>query len=275
MKKKMFVMLAMLMAAALTLAACSAAGNVENPAAAGWQSVTHQPEPGLTLEEAQSLVLEELEISQAEFTKKEFDREDGKFELELMVGDTEYDVDVDASTGNILKVEKETQKPRPTAAPSAPPATQTSQLSLEDAKKLVFAHLGITESQISYPDFQLDEGKFELDFHVGDTEYEVDVDAATGKILKIEKEVEKPRPTTPPATTVPSAPSATQTMTWEDAKLLVLSFLGIAENQTYDWDFDYENGRFELEFQIGNMEYEVDVEATTGKILKVEKEIDD
>ncbi len=164
--------------------------------------------------------------------------------------------------------------PVPTPLPTATvPETQPAKkdLTLEDAKQLVFEKLGITEDQITGKKFEKKPGKFELEFQVGDTEYEFTVIAATGEITEVSREV---KPQTPAAPTKPE-PAPKAELTLEQAKQLVFEKLGITEDQVTHKDFDYEFGRYELEFRIGNIEYEFEVDAATGTIIKGEWEYED
>ena len=62
------------------------------------------------------------------------------------------------------------------------------------AKTTAFAHAGVSAADVTDYEFKVDtdDGKtvYELDFRVGSTEYEYEIDAATGKILKAEKEID-------------------------------------------------------------------------------------
>ncbi len=66
--------------------------------------------------------------------------------------------------------------------------TANGMIGLEKAKELVIAQLGVPEAQFINKDYDLDDGKYELEFTVDGIEYEYDVDAYTGKILKVETE---------------------------------------------------------------------------------------
>ena len=54
---------------------------------------------------------------------------------------------------------------------------------------------------------------------------------------------------------------------------------GVSENEAYDMDIelDDEDGIlvYEVEFKSGNMEYDYEINAATGAILKHESELDD
>ena len=93
-------------------------------------------------------------------------------------------------------------------------------------------------------------------------------------------QVTQPAPTTPAASTPSSAPSAPvsntsgqDVMTWDEAKAIVTARL--PEAQFDEIKLDDDDGRliYELKFRDGNrVEYEADLDAITGEILKWEKD---
>ncbi len=207
------------------------------------------------LEKAKELVLAQLNFTEADFTEKEYELDDGIYELEFTVNGVEYDYEVDGRTGKILKADMENNDDwnEPVITPN---------LTMEEAKALVFAQLGVTEDQLTRKEFtyDADDGKFELDFCHNGTEYEYEVDGRTGKILKTEKEHDS----------TPAGP--TPALSAQEAKALVFAQLGITEADISFLTCELDDGKYEVEFHFGNMEYDYEVDAATGKILKAEKE---
>ncbi len=64
----------------------------------------------------------------------------------------------------------------------------------------------------------------------------------------------------------------------EKAKQIALNHAGLAESQVYalKTDMDWDNGRkeYEVEFKAGGMEYDYEIDAANGTILKADKEYD-
>ncbi len=137
------------------------------------------------LDKAKELVLAQLDIDEADFTDKEYELDDGRYELEFTAGGIEYDFEVDAYTGKILKAEAEKDDDHDDwdddddddiyVAPT---------LTLEEAKAAVFAKLGITEDQVTGLEAEYDDDHFEIEFRYNGMEYDYEVDGKTGKILK-------------------------------------------------------------------------------------------
>ena len=149
-------------------------------------------------------------------------------------------------------------------------------------------------------DSELDESPahYEVELHTAWGEFEYLVDAYTGKVLSGQKDllaaVSASNETTKPSgqkptsasneTTKPSAqkpaPSGTvQDIGYAKAKSIALNHAGLRENQAYDMDIelDDEDGTliYEVEFKSGNMEYDYEIDAASGAILKHETELDD
>ena len=130
-------------------------------------------------------------------------------------------------------------------------------------------------------DPELDESPahYEVELHTAWGEFEYLVDAYTGKVLSGQKDLLATAPVGD-ATAKPSAPSGTvQDIGYTKAKSIALNHAGVSENEAYDMEIelDDEDGTlvYEVEFKSGNMEYDYEINAASGAILKHEAEIDD
>ena len=129
-------------------------------------------------------------------------------------------------------------------------------------------------------DSELDESPahYEVELHTAWGEFEYLVDAYTGKVLSGQKDL-LAAASTPNATAKPSAPSGGADIGYAKAKSIALNHASLSENQAYDMDIelDDEDGKlvYEIEFKSGNMEYDYEIDAASGAILKHEAELDD
>ena len=130
-------------------------------------------------------------------------------------------------------------------------------------------------------DSELDESTahYEVELHTAWGEFEYLVDAYTGKVLSGQKDLLATAPAGD-ATAKPSAPSGTvQDIGYAKAKSIALNHAGLSENEAYDMEIelDDEDGTlvYEVEFKSGNMEYDYEIDAASGTILKHEAELDD
>lgn len=166
-------------------------------------------------------------------------------------------------------------------------------ISREEAKRLAFEHAQVSEADVTDLDVDLEEDAgiiyYDLDFDVGTAEYDYAVDAQTGKILR--SKVETPQITTqqPTQTENPSTQQPTETTkpatetqkkkTAAQAKAAAFKHAKVKESQVTDLDveLDKENGKlvYEVSFDAGGYEYDYDIDAYTGKVLRHQKEKDD
>lgn len=166
----------------------------EAPAPKAPSTGTQAPAPGgekpasVDEEAAKNAAFTHAGVSAADatVTKCKLDWEDGRqvYEIEFWVDNTEYEYDVEAASGTVVKVEV-TQDHRKT------PAGATF-IGEEAAKNAAFAHAGVSASEASGIKCELDEDDgrwlYEIEFHLGRTEYEYEIDAATGAVVKSERE---------------------------------------------------------------------------------------
>ena len=142
-------------------------------------------------------------ISEAQILKTELDAEDGRmvYEVEFVSGEWEYEYDIDAATGEVVKSERERYDAYvpPATAPSQPavnpgqstqPSSPASYIGETAAEDIALAHAGVSRADTGYIKTKLDidddgddPDKYEVEFTVGRTEYEYEIDAATGAIL--------------------------------------------------------------------------------------------
>ena len=122
-----------------------------------------------------------------------------------------------------------------------------------------------------------DDGRrvYDVEFYSGSTEYDYEIDAATGDILSYDNDVENF--SIPQQSAQNPQGAATGSYIGEDAaKAAALQRAGLTEDQVR-WEkceLDEDDGRFsyELEFSSGQHEYECEVEAFTGEILNFEQD---
>ena len=108
-----------------------------------------------------------------------------------------------------------------------------------------------------------------MEFRSAGYEYDYEIDAKTGEILKAEKESDDGEP---------PIPDTGDTITADEAKSIALKHAGVkAEYAVFEKaEKNYDDGRlvYEVEFRSAGYEYDYEIDAKTGEILKAEKDID-
>lgn len=161
----------------------------------------------------------------------------------------------------------------PTAA-----AAYTATITQDEAQSIALTHAGIEATDTTYITSKLerDDGVWEYDveFWVGTTEYDYEINATTGAILSYDKDVEKTAKTVESTSTVTVTTATTSYITQESATSIALTHAGIAQADVsklkVDFDMDKGVAEYEVEWKIGNLEYEYTIQATTGAILDYE-----
>lgn len=233
----------------------------------------------VSLEEAKTLVQETMGAKDAVVIEQETDREDGVYELEIIVDGTAYEFEVDSATGAIRELERETPKttrPAETKPVQTQPA-QTKTITLDEAKAIAYAHAGISESDAYDRSYERDDGIFEIDFDHDGWEYEYHI-SREGEILNSLKDRDDDRrpAQTQPAETKPAEQKTTEKksdrISAEKALSIALGHAGVSD--AFDREVEWDDGRWEVSFQSGRTEYDYDISAD-GTILHWEKELDD
>ena len=95
-----------------------------------------------------------------------------------------------------------------------------------------------------------------------------------GTILSVDKDIENYVIPTQPTT--PSVNTQTSEISVEKAKQIALSHAGVGSARFKKVKLDYENGIkvYEIEFKVGNLEYEYDINVSNGAVILSSVEVD-
>lgn len=196
------------------------------------------------------------------------DNDDGRalYEVEFVCDGTEYEIEVDALTGEIVKYETETVGNGGTGG------NQQTLISIDDAKAKAAERAGLNASQVIFTKVELDsdDGRtvYEIEFVYGNTEYDVEVNASTGAIVKYEEDREE----------LPSAGQET-IISIDEARAKAAERAGLTVSQVTftKVELDVDDGRkvYDTEFVCNGVEYSVEIDASTGSVIKYESERND
>ena len=135
----------------------------------------------LSESEASSLVAEKVG---GEVTRVEKDWEDGPtYEMTVRTDEGYQDVDLDAKKGEVLSVETDDEDDWENNVDQIKKADV--KLSLEDAEKTALKEV---DGKVTDAELDMENGKpvYELEIEKDRREYDIDIDANTGKVLKVE-----------------------------------------------------------------------------------------
>ena len=146
--------------------------------------------PDISLQEAKQIALDNAGLKESDviFVRTELELDDGywKYEVEFYNDNKEYDYDIDATTGQIISFDQDAEF----YAPPVRPAAQAQELTDQEALAVALQHAGVSQSDISRARIKrdFDDGfwKYEIEFRVGWTEYDYEIDAATGRVMSFD-----------------------------------------------------------------------------------------
>lgn len=250
----------------------------------------------VSADEAKDLVRQTVGDPAAVVVELESDRDDGVYELEVIVDGVGYEYEVDSRTGQLREVEREddlsatrpaetkpveTQPVETVPAQTKPVETQPQRITIDEARAIAYAHAGVDADKAYDKSSERDDGVYEIDFEYDGWEYEYDV-SYDGTILKSQKDRDddrRPAETKPvetkPAETKPvetkPAENKSERISAEKALSIAMSHAGVSDIR--DRDVEWDDGRWEVSFESGAYEYEYKI-AADGTVLRWEKEHD-
>lgn len=187
-----------------------------------------------------------------------------------------------------------------TTVESVGQASDKAYIGGDRAKEIAFADVGIVETDVYGLEIEMDYERgvmvYEVDFAAGGYEYDYDVNATTGEIVRNDREydddyyradnntgsgtnINANTNTNTAASSGTAASGNTEYITPEKAQEIALAHAGLTANEIHQYrcGFDYDDGRaeYEVDFESGMYDYDYDIDAVTGEIVKQDKEYDD
>ena len=251
----------------------------------------------ITADEAKEIALADagLTVSDVTFTEEKLDLDDSTsvYELKFYTGEKKYEYEINATTGAVFSKSTEAivaqNQPVTSAANSEKPATATpakgtqsnsnassgsSQIGVEAAKNKALADAGLSASAVTFTKARLDYDDriavYDVEFYTSTHEYEYEINASTGAVHDKSVEAFKGNVTKPNNSNTGSYISV------DKAKEIAVGKAGLSvSGVTFQKaKLDYDDGRavYEIEFFSGGVEYECEVDASTGAILDYSSE---
>lgn len=192
------------------------------------------------------------------------------YDVEFQYGDKEYEYRVDACSGAILSNKSEYNRNKYIVDISA-------LISADDAKQAAVDHAGIAIDSATFTDVELKKSRnvmvYGIEFLSGGAKYKYTIDAATGTVATNGNYGGYfPAPSPKPQPTGNTSPGGI--ISRDDAKGIALNHSGVNAGQARKLEVEYKNKKnaqyYEVEFKVGNMEYDYKIDAVCGSVLKSE-----
>ena len=159
-------------------------------------------------------------------------------------------------------------------------AKKAKKISADKAKKIALGDAKLAEKDVTFVkvelEFENNRLVYDVEFYSGNVEYDYDIDAVSGAIVSADRDIENYVIPAQPSAEAPTKAQASE-ISVEKAKQIALSHAGVSSARFTKAKIDYENGVkvYEIEFKVGNMEYEYDINVVNGAIVSSSAEIDD
>ena len=255
----------------------------------------------ITQKDARKIALEDAGLTEAEVTisAEKLDTENGVavYEVDFVKGNVKYEYDINAMTGAVYSkssestavpsTEAQTAAVNATVAPTAENRSNNNYIGLERAKAIALGDAGLSAASVTFteakPDFDDGVPNYDLDFYTATHEYDYEIDAQTGAIMDKSVEVNEHavRETKPAATAAPTAAATEAARGFigvDRAKSIALGHAGVSASSVSfskaKLDDDDGRGVYEIEFYVGNTEYDYEIDAHSGGIIEYDKDRD-
>ena len=181
------------------------------------------------------------------------------YEIEFKSNNIEYEYDIDALTGNIIKYDVDEHSNENNNSNNNNNNSSSNSITRNEALEIALNHADI--SNVTNAKIELDDNSYEVEFIYNNKEYNYDI-SLTGKILEysIDNDYED------------NDYNINQVkITRDEALEIALNHAGVS-NISYS-NIKLDDNEYEVKFKVGYQEYEYEINATTGKIISFE--IDD
>ena len=163
----------------------STAANQNNSTTNNASNSTVNNNNKITIEEAKSIALKHsnLDENQVSFIRGEYDFDHGieKYEIEFYNNNNKYEYEINAKTGDIISYDYDLQK-------NLTSQQINDKITIEEAKSIALKHSNLDESQVSFvkAKYEFDDGigKYEIEFYYNFKEYDYEINASNGEIIK-------------------------------------------------------------------------------------------
>lgn len=231
------------------------------------------------------------------------DDDDPEYEIKILADGVIYEIEIDAYTGRVVKFERDDDDD------SEPGRKNNNLITEEEASRIALelADGEIVKLKLDDDDDDDDDPEYEIKVNKDGVIYEIKIDARTGEVEEFEiddddddyrstsaqkqqsksetnktqqpVQTHKPEQTQQPAST--QQPKQTQQpkshhasrerISADEAKAIALELTGGGRIT----DFELDDDEYEIEIRANGKEYEIEIDAYTGKVLDFDVEDDD
>lgn len=218
-------------------------------------------------EEAKQIAFEHAGIEEADAVKLKIktDREDGRevYEVDFDTADQEYEYDIDAETGEIVKTDTDTRNVKNST--KTDPSGSSRAVTEEEAKQAAFEHAGVEESDATSLTIKIDEEDdqeiYDVEFRTEEKKYEYEIDTVSGEVVS--SDIDQKNSTN-------TDEAGSEYIGLDEAKAIALEKVSGAADKHIRIELDDEDddrSKYEGEIIFEEKEYDFEIDAFTGEIV--------
>ena len=225
----------------------------------------------ITEAEAQKIAYEYAGVSEANVTilSIQKDREDREYEIRFYDDLYEYEIDVNYNSGRVRNFEKDLRD-NVNINQGGNNQNITVSMTEEEARNIALQRVGKTSDQVTFTRVRIDRENgatvYDVYFYDTEKEYELSIDVNTKEIVSYREDY---------LSTGNQNTTTNQYIGVEKAREIALNHAGLSNNQVtfskVELDIDYGFATYEIEFYYNYFEYDYEINAVTGEILKYER----
>lgn len=215
----------------------------------------------------------QVQASDAVFTQASLSEKNGTmyYDVEFTAGDMDYTYAIDALTGAVIESNSSAVQAGDTSTTTQTGGAQGGSIDEAAAKQIALDHAGVSESDTAFlmskSDYDDGVAVYDVEFYVAstNTEYDYEIDAATGEIRSYDYDAENY--------------SGTQSTTGEtkaeaEIRQIALAKVPGATDKDIQLTLDRDDGKLRYEGKIiyDGTEYEFEIDAYSGAILEWDAE---
>ena len=222
----------------------------------------------ITEEEAKDIAYEYAGVRESDVTllsiQKDF--EDREYEISFYDDVYEYEIDVNYNSGRVRNFEKDIRDNIHVSDNSSISMTE------DEAKDIALERVGKSSDEVTFTRVRVDRENgitvYDVYFYDNEKEYELSIDVDTKEIVTYKEDYLE-------VGNYSNTTTNDEYIGAQSAKEIVLEHAGLtSSNVTFhkvELDVDYHMATYEIEFYYNYFEYEYEVNAVTGEILKYER----
>ena len=222
----------------------------------------------ITEAEAQNIAYEYAGVSASNVTilSIQKDREDREYEIRFYDDMYEYEIDVNYNSGRVINFEKDLRD----NVDANQGGNTTVSMSEDEARSIALQRVGKTQDEVTFTRVRVDRENgvtvYDVYFYDNEKEYELSIDVNTKEVISYKEDY---------LTGIGNNTTTSNYIGADRAKEIVLNHAGLSSSDVrfskVELDVDYHIATYELEFYYNYYEYDYEIDAVTGEILKYER----